>query len=236
MKKTGLDIPSCLECTNKNSVFCCLTKEDKEIITDRKGSNFFKKGQVIFYEGNHPHGLFCIHKGKVKISKLGEEGKEQVVRFAGTGELLGYRSILSNESYNATATALEDSHVCLISKDKFMDVLNKNNNFSMEIIKMLSADLRNSEQHLINISQKTVRERVAETLLLLKEKFGLESDNKTLSLSLTRREIGDIAGISTETTIRTLSDMNKDGLIELKGKSIIIKDMKGLIAEANILD
>ncbi len=236
MKRPLINIPACTECMNKNSVFCCLPPEDKETLSENKGSNFFKKGQVIFYEGNHPHGLYCIHKGKVKISKLGEEGKEQIVRFAGSGDMLGYRSLLSNDAYKATATAMEDSYVCHIARGNFFEVLENNNQLSLNVIQLLSKDLKQSEQKILNISQKTVRERLAETLLLLKEQFGYEEDNQTLAVLLTRREIGDIAGITTETTIRTLSEFNKEGIVKLQGKKIIILNNDSLVRTANVYD
>lgn len=237
MKKQVIDNVPCSECTtNGNSIFCNISSGEKDAISERKGMNFFKKGQVIFYEGNHSHGLFCIKEGKVKISKLGDEGKEQVVRFATSGELIGYRAMLSNESYNATATALEDCHVCQLSKGKIFDLLQSNQNFSLQLLKVLSDDLKKSEQKLINIAQKSVRERIAESILILKEKFGLKEDGKTLSVVLTRKELGDVAGITTETTIRTLSDFNKEGIIDLEGKYIRIANLKKLIQTANLLD
>lgn len=236
MKRNPVNIPSCSHCGNKGSIFCCLPDEELEKLSENKDNNFFKKGQVIFYEGNHPHGMYCIFKGKVKISKLGDEGKEQIVRFAGEGELLGYRSSLSNESYKATATAMEDCYICHIPKDKFSDVLNNNSKFSLEIIRLLSDDLKKSEQNLLNISQKPVRERIAETLLNLKMRFGFEEDGKTLSMTLTRREIGDIAGTTTETTIRTLSDFVKEKSINLDGKKIQILDLNKLVQTASLLD
>jgi len=236
MKRQSVDIPSCANCGNENSIFCCLPNIELDKLSENKDNNFFKKGQVIFYEGNHPHGMYCIYKGKVKISKLGDEGKEQIVRFAGEGELLGYRSSLSNESYKATATAMEDCYICHLPKDKFNEALNNNSKFSLEVIRLLSEDLKKSEQNLINISQKPVRERIAETLINLKKRFGYEDDGKTLSVTLTRREIGDIAGTTTETTIRTLSDFVKDGIIELEGKKIQILDLNKLTRTASLFE
>jgi CRP/FNR family transcriptional regulator, polysaccharide utilization system transcription regulator len=236
MKRQPVNIPSCANCGNENSIFCCLPHVDLDKLAENKDNNFFKKGQVIFYEGNHPHGMYCIYKGKVKISKLGDEGKEQIVRFAGEGELLGYRSSLSNESYKATATAMEDCYICHLPKDKFNEALHNNSKFSLEIIRLLSEDLKKSEQNLINISQKPVRERIAETLINLKKRFGFEEDNKTLSVTLTRREIGDIAGTTTETTIRTLSDFVKEGTIQLEGKKIQILDLNKLIRTASLFE
>ncbi|PCJ27899.1 MAG: Crp/Fnr family transcriptional regulator [Flavobacteriales bacterium] len=228
MKSQFQEILSCANCENENRIFGCLPNNELEKLSAHKNKNYFKKGQVIFYEGNHSHGIYCVYKGKVKISKLGDEGKDQIVRFASEGELLGYRSALSNEPYKATATAMEDCYICYIPKEKFKEVLS-NKNFSMEIIQLLTNDLKNSEENLLNISQKAVKERIAETLINLMKRFGLESDGKTLSITLTRREIGDIAGTTTETTIRTLSIFMKEGSIKLNGKNILITNIDKLV-------
>ena len=236
MKGQIEEIPACANCDNENSVFCCLPKEEINKLSADKNKNFFKKGHVIFYEGNHPHGMFCVYKGKVKISKLGDEGKDQIVRFAGEGELLGYRSSLSNETYKATATAMEDCYICHIPKDKFSEVLTDNSKFSLEIIRLLTNDLKKSEDHLLHISQSPVKERIAETLVSLLKRFGLVEDGITLSMTLTRREIGDVAGTTTETTIRTLSSLVKEGVIGLDGKRIQIKDLAKLTRAAGLIE
>lgn len=232
MKNIKLSIPGCVNCQNKNSLFCSLTNSEKTTLETNKGASFIKKGQVIFYEGNYPHGFYCVFKGAIKVSKLGEGGKEQIVRFATSGELLGYRSVLNGEAYMATATAMEDSYVCHLSRDNFMEVMDGDNSLYLELIKLLSNDLKNSEKKLISISQKSVLERIAETLVLLYDKFGLDSDGY-IRLSLTRKEIGDIAGIATETTIRSLSELSKKGVVELQGKKILIKNIKKLKSLSN---
>jgi CRP/FNR family transcriptional regulator len=233
----SIDIPqSCSLCQNKSNLFCCLTIDEKENLSENKGSNFYKKGQSIFYEGNQSHGLFCIYKGKVKLSKLGENGKDQVVRFAKSGDVVGYRSLFSNEPYQATATAMEDTYVCHLSADGFMKLITANPKLSWEAMKLLSKDLKNAEQHLINITQKTVKERIAEALLILYKTFGFTENNLTLDISLTRAEIGDIAGTTTETTIRTLAQLKKEGVIELNGKSISIPNINKLMNIAAIYD
>ncbi len=235
MGSRDLKIPtSCADCRNTSRLFCGLTPEERDELSEKKSKNNFKKGQVVFYEGNHPHGLYCIFEGKVKLSKLGEDGREQILRFAGKGEPLGYRALLSDEPYNASATAMEDCLVCHLSRDAFMNVLYNNKKLSLNTIRLLTGDLKESEKRLINISQKTVKERVAEALLLLKKRFGLEENGLTLAVRLTRREIGEIAGVTTETTIRALSDFNKEQIIALEGKKINIVDLPKLIHLANI--
>jgi CRP-like cAMP-binding protein len=101
MKAAKVEMPSCEDCPSKGGMFSCLSREDKAVLGEDKGNNYYKKGQVIFYEGNYPHGLYCIFKGKVKVSKLGDEGKEQIVRISGNADTLGYRSLLCNEPYKS---------------------------------------------------------------------------------------------------------------------------------------
>lgn len=233
---SNLKIPSCDNCTNHNDLFCGLTLNDRKELSENKGSNVFKSGHTIFYEGNQPHGIYCIHKGKVKLSKLGADGKEQIIRLAGKGEVLGYRSLLSNSSYDATATAIEDCEVCHISRGSFMKKMGENGRLAFNMIQLLSDNLKESEDKLISITQKTVRERIAQAILLLKTKFGFEEDGATLAVVLTRREIGEIANVTTETSIRTLSELKKEGVLELNQKKIKIADMKQLIFIANLED
>ncbi len=234
MNRSAIRIPSCEDCTNDNKLFCSLSKSEKGELSDNKGSNYYKKGQAVFYEGNQSHGLYCIYNGKVKLSKLGENGKEQVIRFAKSGDILGYRAIFSNEPYQATATALEDSHICLLSKDKFMSLISQNHKLSWGTMQLLSENLKSAEQHLINIAQKTVKERIAEALIILHSTFGFTADEKTLDIQINRSEIADIAGTTTETAIRTLAQLNKEGAIILNGKRIIIPDLKRLSGIAGI--
>lgn len=228
-----LMVQNCTECKELNKLFCGLSLSEREVISQNKRKNIFRKGQVIYYEGNYPQGLFCIYEGKIKISTIGRKGKEQIVKFKGRGEVLGYRALLNDEPYNATATAISDCHVCHISRNAFLDTLEKSQHLSLNTIRLLSNDLRESEQKLINLSQKPVKERVAEALLLLKKHFGVEEDGKTIEVNLTRREIGEIAGITTETTIRILSELSKEKILKLTDKKISIMDIQQLVKIGN---
>lgn len=229
-------IPQCNECTIQGQFFCNLSREEKDILSDKKGENFYKKGQVIFYEGNHSVGLFCLFNGKVKLSKLGKDGKEQIVRFSKTGDIMGYRSLLSSEPYQATATAMEDSQICMITKENFLKIAGENPKLSLKLIQLLSQDLKTAEQHLIDVAQKTVRERVSESLLLLKNTFGFMEDDKTINISMSRSEIADMAGTTTESAIRTLAQLSDEKIIQLDGKNISILDKNKLLIAANTLD
>jgi len=230
---------SCSQCQHKvegNSLFCCLNLDEMEKIGDAKRNMYFKKGQTIFNEGNHPHGFYCIHQGKVKIHKLGEEGKDQIVRLANETNFIGYRSILSNDVYMASATALEDTHICYIPKEVIINLIKSNTTFSFSLLGLLSDDLKMAEKKIINMAQKQVRERMAEAILLLKEAYGFKEDGISINSSLTRKELANIAGTTTETSIRILSEFQKDKLLELDGKQIRIINLDQLIRTANIFD
>lgn len=230
---------SCTECSHKiagDSLFCCLSLEQLTELSDKIKRLTFKKGQVIFNEGNQPYGLYCLKKGKVKISKLGDEGKEQIVRLARDASLVGYRSILNGTSYFATATAIDETEVCYIPKSMIFQLIKENPNFSLTMIGLLSDDLKRAENKITNMAQKHVRERIAEAILLLKECYGVKSDNVTIDSNLTRRDIANIAGTTTETSIRILSELNKDKIIELNGKNIKILSFDKLLRTANIFD
>ena len=233
-----VDVPICANCEGRknNSVFCKLSRDELDTLSDDRVDSFYKKGEVIFSEGNRGHGVYCIYQGKVKVHKDREDAKEQIVRLARAGDILGYRSLLCDEPYKATATAMEDSVICFIRKSKFHGVLDNNLLMAHKIIKLLANDLRDSERKMVNLAHKPVLERIAEALLVLKDRFGLKADNKTLNINITRREIGDLAGTSTETTIRTLAELNKTEAVRLNGRQIELTDLNKLAELANLPD
>lgn len=232
-------VPSCSLCHKKldgSSIFCCLTHEESDTLSQSKRNMSFKRGQVIFSEGNQPHGIYCIHSGKVKIHKMGDEGKEQIVRLANVSNIIGYRSVLNSNSYFASATAIEDTEVCFITKPTIINLVRSNTNFAFSLLDLLSDDLKKAEEKITHMAQKHVRERIAEAILLLHEAYGLKKDKQTIDSNLTRKEIANIAGTTTETSIRILSEFQKDEIIELVGKEIKILDLKKLFRTANIFD
>ncbi len=214
-------------------IFSCLTIEERQLFDENKSILFFKKGQNIFHEGNHPVGLFCLDAGKVKIEHNGDEGKMQIVRLAKVGDLIGYRALFCNEKYNANAVALEDARICFFPKEIFFYVLDKNNGLAQNMIKLLASDLRHAEDHITELAQKPVRERMAKALLFLKDTYGFEEDNATINISLTREEIADLVGTATETSIRLLSELKHDGIIEFVGRKIKIISLSKLYKAAH---
>lgn len=235
----GIDHSShdCQHCSKRfSSVFCKAENDSIAAINDQKICSQYKKGQVIFNENGHPFGLYCINSGKIKISRNGDDGREIIVRLAKAGDIIGYKSLLSAQRYTASAVALDECSVCFIPKDLFLTVLKKDANLSLELMSLLSAELSKAETKLAHLAQKPVRERVAETLLFIKETYGLEEDGSTLNVQLSRDEIANIVGTATESTIRLLSEFKKDGIIELVGKKIRVLDNAKLIRTANLQD
>jgi CRP/FNR family transcriptional regulator len=231
------DPTTCQSCAQRfTSVFCKAKQEFITEINEQKICNIYKKGQTLFNEGSYPFGVYCINDGKVKLSHLGDDGKEQIIRLLRGGDVLGYRALLSGERYSASAIALEDTQVCFIPKELFISVLKSDTGLAFEMMKLLSDELHKAEVKLTHLAQKPIRERLAETLLFIKETYGFEADGVTLSVRLSREEIANLVGTATESTIRLLSEFKKDGMVELDGKKIKILRQKELIKTANLQD
>ena len=204
-----------------------LNKEELIKISECKTSKTIKKGETIFGEGENVNGIFCVKDGICKLTKLSPNGKDQIVKLVSKGELLGQRSMISDEPANLSAVALEDMQVCFIPKTEILGFFDKNNQFSMSVMKTICGDLRLADDHMVNMAQKSVKERLAETLVYLHETFGTNTD-KTLKVQLSRDELASMIGTATESCIRLLSDFNKLGMIELVGKKIVLKDISKL--------
>lgn len=236
MKKANPHI-DCQYCEARlRSVFCDLNKEEVGELSEHKGCVTYKKGQDIFKQDSYPHGIYCINKGKVKLFQMAENGREQIVRLAKPGDLLGYRALLGNEKYTSTAETIEETSVCFIPKNLFFKFVETNNAVTLQVMKLLSGDLKNAEHKITDLAQKSVKERMAEAILFMKEVYGLEKDNVTLNVVLTREEIANIAGTATETAIRILADLKSDGVLEFIGKKIKILDISELLHIANVAD
>ncbi|HAH55104.1 MAG TPA: Crp/Fnr family transcriptional regulator [Flavobacterium sp.] len=211
-----------------------LNKDELIKLADCKTSYTIKKGSPIFEEGDVVNGIYCVTTGACKLSKLSPNGKDQIIKLVKAGELLGQRSMISDEPANLSAVALEDMEVCFIPKSEVLNMFDNNNQFSMNVMKTICGDLKEASEHMISISQKTVKERLAETLVYLDETFGKNEDG-SLHIQLSREELAGMIGTATESCIRLLSDFNKNGLIELNGKKIVLKNISKLKRIADIV-
>jgi CRP/FNR family transcriptional regulator len=225
-----------LDSKNAKDRFANLFLQNQDGILANPSVSNFRKGEIIFKEGTAPMGLYWINKGKVKLSITGEDGKEQIIRLANEGDLMGYRALLSGGLYHATAVPLEGCELSFITKETFLEVLKKDSALSFEMMKLLSDDLKNAETQITHLAQKPVRERLAEAVLFLKQTYNFEEDLQTINVMLTREELANIVGTATETAIRLLSEFKQDGIIDLIGKKIKILDLARLVKTANIQD
>lgn len=206
-------------------------------IESTKACNFYKKGEVIFAEGNSPTGLYCVHQGKIRVYKTGDEGRDHIVRFAKAGDVVGYRSLVSGDHYSVSAAALEDSVVCCIPRKDFLDLLSADGRLSMRVIELLSGELQRAEQQIVNLAQKPVRERLAETLLVLKNVYGtVNGDDSALNIQLSREELASVVGTATETLVRGLAELKRANLIATDKRKIHILDVDGLAQAGNLHD
>ena len=204
-----------------------LNKEELIRISNCKTSRYIKKGEVIFEEGETLNGVFCVRDGICKLTKLSANGKDQIVKLVVKGELLGQRSLIADEASNLKATALNDMELCFIPKSEIIDDLKKNSSFSYDLLKNMANDLKEADDIIVNMAQKSVRQRLAETLIYISENFGTNPDG-TLSVILSREDFASIVGTATESAIRVLSQFKKEGYISTIGKQIKIEDLNGL--------
>ena len=209
--------------------------KDQEIaqLNYDKTCSLYKKGSIIYREGSRLTGFYCVTKGILKIFKTGIDGKEQIIRFAKKGEIIAYRSLLSQELACTTAKVIEEAVLCHVPYQTLLFLIQNNWQFSHHMLQIVCKELREANDYITDIAQKTVRERLAEVLLLLKESFDLDNAN-TLQISLTREELANIVGTATESVIRLLSEFKQDKYIELQGRKIKLLDIKALTRVANL--
>lgn len=227
-------IPANEECDLSGfQLFRKLNPEELARLNYDKECSVYNKGTIVYKEGNRLTGFFCVTRGILKIYKTGVDGKEQIIRFAKKGNIIAYRSLVSQELACTTAKVIDDAVLCHIPYQTLLFLIQSNWQFSLHMLQIVCQELREANSYITDIAQKSVRERLAEVLLILKNNFDLDRQN-TLKISLTREELANIVGTATESVIRLLSEFNQDKLIELQGRRIKIIDIQGLKKVANI--
>lgn len=192
----------------------------------------YKKKDIIYRERQYPHYLYLVESGKVKIYKGNPEGKEYIMHIHGKGDYFGYLPLIDDSAYNETAEALEDAEVYLIPKADFLQLLHSNRQVSMRFVQLLSNNLAQNEQRLLDLAYNSVRKRVAQALIFLKDKYGSGSQDKP-SFAFSREDLANIAGTSTESAIRALSDFKDEKLVEIKGSTITLLNVNTLAQMRN---
>ena len=226
--------PSCDSCTiPTHPLFRHLVEEELQEIMLNKITETYKRGSIIYQEGNRMKGFYCVQSGIIKIYQTGFDGKEQIIRFAKPADIIGYRSVVSNEPACTTTEVIEESVLCHISTEILLSLVKNNGNFAVELMKLTCKELGEANSYITDIAQKTVKERLAEILIHLDDEFGVDAQG-ILKISLTREELSNIVGTATESIIRLLSEFKNKGYIEINGRKIKILDKPGLKYIANI--
>ncbi len=217
-------IPQCVTCPTLHlSVFKYFEPDSYSKLNKNKRKKSYKKGQIIFHEGHPAHVMYCINTGKVILYKFTSDGKRHISRIANPGDPLGHLAIFSNQPYSVTAEALEDTNLCYFDRKLIYPLLSENNDVTWNIVQKLTKELITAQNKTLDMANMSVRERVANLLLLLKEKYGKKSGEEILlDINLSREDMADLAGTSKESLVRTLSDFRSEHLIQTKKRQIFI--------------
>lgn len=202
------------------------TLNDLKVYFETHGKAFnFEQGDVIYDEGQNSNHIFMIHQGVVKCHKFDEQGKELTTALYNAPDIFGYTSFNQNISYQETATAIRQATLYGLSKDQLKHVLDTNQNVTLELIEMLTDDLKGVKDQLLQMAYSSVKRKTASTILKFAEKLNHKPGDP---IKISRSDLASVAGIATETLIRCLSDFKKEGLIEIDGRNIKIKDIDEL--------
>ena len=205
-----------------------LNDEQREYLVQNFTIQKYKKNETIYCEGETPTHLMCLLNGKVKIYKAGVGGRSQIIRMIKPVEYFGYRAFFAKENFVTAASAFEPSTICMIPMTAIMKLLSENNKLAMFFIRQLSVDLGIADERTVNLTQKHIRGRLAESLLFLKDSYGLEEDQSTLSIYLSREDLANLSNMTTSNAIRTLSNFAAERLITIDGRKIKIIDEEKL--------
>ena len=201
-----------------------LNEEEHKLIRESARFINLSKNEIVYYENDMPLYFMCLMKGKIKIYKEGVGGRSQIVRMVRPVQYFGYRAYFAEEPYVTTAAAFESSVVCLIPMKIIEQILRNNGSLAMLLIRLLSIDLGVSDRRVVNLTQKHIRGRLAESLIFLKESYGLEEDGATIGVYLAREDLANLSNMTTSNAIRTLSIFEKERIISLDGRKIKIID------------
>jgi len=220
----------CRDCKVKHlGRFKDINADCLDTLSDNKTCNIYKKGQLLLHEGSRPMGVYCIKSGKVKVFKLGQQGKEQITAILKEGDLVGYRAMLGESLFHVSVEALEDVVACHIPKSDFLAAFENDKSLHTKIISELSNEVMNLTLIITDLAQKPVRERTAAALVMLRDVYkNGSSENDPVDINLTRESLANIVGTATETLIRILHDFKEEGLIESKGRKLTVKNIKTL--------
>jgi CRP-like cAMP-binding protein len=213
----------------RNSIFEDLPKDEDDMLKSILTLKELKKGDTVFVEGSYPSGIFYVIEGKIKKFKVDKDGREFIIYICGKGELLGHTALLCDEPFSDSAKALEKSIIGHITKKDFLNFIDKSTVLSRRLIKNLSHEFAVLENSILSLSHKTVKERLALNLLILKDKYNSENE-----IILSREDLANVIGSAVETLARMLTELKSEEIIKIEGRRIKILDSDKLLTIANL--
>ena len=209
-------------------IWATLTEEERARVAEQVEVVHYAKNQVIHNDGDASQYVWMLLKGKVRIYKEGIGQRQQIIRLLKPYDIFGYRACTVNEPYNSSASALEACTVYRMTRDFFNELIRENGTFCYEVMLMMAKDLAFSEIQTVNLTQKHIRGRLAESLLLLLKNYGFEEDGQTLAMLLPREDLANMSNMTTSNAIRTLSQFAQEGIVGIDGKHVKIINEKAL--------
>ena len=211
-----------------NPLWGTLTDNEQAIVNAHVEVVQYAKNEIIHHDGEESKYMWMLLEGKVRIYKEGIGQRQQIIRLLKPYDIFGYRACLVHEAYNSSASAFDACTVYRLEREVFCKLVEGNSALCYQVMLMMAKDLAFSEIRTVNLTQKHIRGRLAESLLLLKRNYGYEENEETLAMTLSREDLANMSNMTTSNAIRTLSQFAQEGLIELDGKRIKITDEKGL--------
>ena len=213
-------IELCIE--GSPSIFKGINQKDKEALIQHHSYAIIKKNQYLFKEGEKPKGMVCIASGKVKVFKEGVGGRAQILKMLRPHCFIGYKALFSDSPWPFSAIAIEDTAICIFDKSSFVKMLKKNPDLSIKLMKTITDELAYANTRIVSLTQKHIRGRLAESLIILRDTYGYEADGRTIKVTLSREDIAHLSNMTTSNAIRTLSNLAAEGIIEISGRKISI--------------
>jgi CRP-like cAMP-binding protein len=218
----------------RQSILSNLPKEDLNLLHLEDAGHIYKKGETIFREGTVPAGIFYLKSGKAKKYKIDKEGREQIIYVANSGELIGYHAVLSDDRYTDSAATLEESVISFISKSDFLQAIEQSAVLSKRLLKTLSHEFTVFANSLALFAQRSVKERLALQLVVLREKYKRDfQEGMLVEINMSREDLANIVGTARENVVRILTEFKEEGVLETRGRKIVIRDVKRLVQIAN---
>lgn len=212
-----------------NPVWAALTEEERNYISRHVLVCHFRKNEIIHNEGDVPTHMMMLVTGKLRVYKEGVGNKVQIIRMLKPYDLFAFRALIAGETYNTSVSAFEPSVVFKVEKDAFLNVIRQNNVFCYRFMIEMAKDLGRSDAKVVSLTQKHIRGRLAEALIMLRDNYGLEEDGATISMYMSREDLANLSNMTTANAIRTLSQFQSEGIVSIDGRKVKILNESELI-------